>query len=237
MLVSPPVAPVDVATVVDVRSTLAGLAPEQRAILVLRDLDGMSETEAAQVLGVAAGTVKSRLHRARSAFVREVGTVSGAGGRWPVARFGPIARARALASSIPGAAWTEGILEAPYATTWPWVTDLEASVPRFDTQVRRLRVLTRRAEGGAERLQIAATTYGIAFPFEVRLEDGFCLMQARARLYLVLMAAEPHDDGARTRFFHLEAIPLPGTRVLRRVLQRGVDADFRNLARLAAEGF
>jgi RNA polymerase sigma factor (sigma-70 family) len=65
-----PVAPVDVATVVDVRSTLAALTPEQRAILVLRDLDGLSESEAAGYLGVAEGTVKSRLHRARSAFAR-----------------------------------------------------------------------------------------------------------------------------------------------------------------------
>jgi hypothetical protein len=62
-------------------------------------------------------------------------------------------------------------------------------------------------------------------------------MQARARLYMVLMAAEPHDDGARTRFFHLEAVPLPGTRVLRRYLQRVVAADLRNLVRLAAGGF
>jgi len=64
------VAPIDMATVIDVRTTLAGLAPEQRAILVLRDVDGLSEAEAAQLLGVAAGTVKSRLHRARSAFAR-----------------------------------------------------------------------------------------------------------------------------------------------------------------------
>jgi RNA polymerase sigma factor (sigma-70 family) len=64
------VAPIDMATVIDVRTTLAGLAPEQRAILVLRDVDGLSEAEAAQILGVAPGTVKSRLHRARSAFVR-----------------------------------------------------------------------------------------------------------------------------------------------------------------------
>jgi len=70
LLVSTPVAPVDVATVVDVRSTLSSLAPEQRAILVLRDVDGLSEAETAQLLGVAQGTVKSRLHRARSQFAR-----------------------------------------------------------------------------------------------------------------------------------------------------------------------
>jgi len=67
------VAPVDVATILDVRSTLSSLAPEQRAILVLRDMDGLSEAEAAELLGVAQGTVKSRLHRARSSFVSRWG--------------------------------------------------------------------------------------------------------------------------------------------------------------------
>ena len=163
--------------------------------------------------------------------------MSDLGRQWPVATFGPIARARALGASIPSAAWAERILDAPYDRAWPWVADLETSVPRFDTQVRKVRVLDRRAEDQAERLHIAATTLGVAIPFSVRLEDGFCLMQARARLYLVLMAAEPHDGGARTRFFHLEAVPLPGTRLLRGHLQRVVDADLANLARLAARGF
>ena len=54
--------------VVDVRTTLAGLRPEHRAILVLRDVEGLSESEAAALLDVAEGTVKSRLHRARAAF-------------------------------------------------------------------------------------------------------------------------------------------------------------------------
>jgi RNA polymerase sigma factor (sigma-70 family) len=66
----PAVAPVDVATVVDVRATLATLAPEHRAVLVLRDVDGLSEAEVSRVLGVPEGTVKSRLHRARGSFAR-----------------------------------------------------------------------------------------------------------------------------------------------------------------------
>jgi len=55
----------------DVRRALDRLPPDQRAILVLRDLHGFGEAEAARVLGVARGTVKSRLHRARTLFRRQ----------------------------------------------------------------------------------------------------------------------------------------------------------------------
>ena len=60
----------DLDTAADVRSVLAGLRPEHRAVLVLRDLDGLSEAETAALLGVPEGTVKSRLHRARADFVK-----------------------------------------------------------------------------------------------------------------------------------------------------------------------
>ena len=63
--------PADAETVADVRDLLARLQPEQRAILVLRDVEGLEEQEAAELLGVPLGTVKSRLHRARRAFRRE----------------------------------------------------------------------------------------------------------------------------------------------------------------------
>jgi RNA polymerase sigma factor (sigma-70 family) len=58
----------DGATEVEVRDVLASLSPEQRAVLTMRHLDGMSEEEMMNLLNVAAGTVKSRLHRARAAF-------------------------------------------------------------------------------------------------------------------------------------------------------------------------
>ena len=62
-------APDDPALASDVRSVLRSLGPEQRAILMLRDVEGLSEDEAARMLEVKKGTVKSRLHRARAAFV------------------------------------------------------------------------------------------------------------------------------------------------------------------------
>lgn len=56
---------------VDVRDVLARLAPEHRAILMLRDLEGIDEQRAAELLTVPVGTAKSRLSRARRSFWKE----------------------------------------------------------------------------------------------------------------------------------------------------------------------
>jgi len=58
----------DLDTALDVRETLGRLSPQQRAVLVLRHLEDLSEEETAQLLGVPEGTVKSRLHRAQRSF-------------------------------------------------------------------------------------------------------------------------------------------------------------------------
>ncbi len=50
-----------------------GLLPEQhRAILVLREIDGCSYEEISEVLKLPIGTVRSRLHRARSQLKQEI---------------------------------------------------------------------------------------------------------------------------------------------------------------------
>jgi RNA polymerase sigma-70 factor (ECF subfamily) len=61
----------EVTTAVELRDQLSRLDPAQRAVLVLRDLEGLREDEVAQLLDIAPGTVKSRLHRARARFRRE----------------------------------------------------------------------------------------------------------------------------------------------------------------------
>lgn len=53
---------------IDIQDTLSRLSPEHRALLVLRDLEGLDERAAAELLAVPAGTAKSRLHRARASF-------------------------------------------------------------------------------------------------------------------------------------------------------------------------
>lgn len=50
-----------------VRRAIAELEPDQRTIIVLRDMEGFDYQEISQILDLAVGTVKSRLHRARMA--------------------------------------------------------------------------------------------------------------------------------------------------------------------------
>lgn len=46
---------------------IASLAPAAREVLVLRDIEGLSASQVAEVLGIRVDAVKSRLHRARLA--------------------------------------------------------------------------------------------------------------------------------------------------------------------------
>lgn len=64
-------APDDPQLAVDVRAVLARLSPEHRAVLTLRDLDGLDERTAASLLNLPVGTIKSRLARARDRFRKE----------------------------------------------------------------------------------------------------------------------------------------------------------------------
>ena len=73
----------------DVRAALATLPAAQRAAIVLVDMEDMSVAEAAEVLGVAEGTIKSRCSRGRAALAlllrpqRAVPTAQSAGNRPP----------------------------------------------------------------------------------------------------------------------------------------------------------
>ena len=60
-----------------VERAMEGLSPEDREILILRDAEGTSGEEAAEMLGITLAAQKSRLHRARLRFmarVREIDT-------------------------------------------------------------------------------------------------------------------------------------------------------------------
>lgn len=57
----------------EIRAALDKIPTDFRAAIVLSDIEGMSMTEVAQVLGVPAGTVKSRLFRGRRLLAEHLG--------------------------------------------------------------------------------------------------------------------------------------------------------------------
>ena len=69
----------------DVQAALDALAPEFRAAVVLCDIEGLSYEEIADVLDIKLGTVRSRIHRGRTALRKSLahrsrGPIPGAGG-------------------------------------------------------------------------------------------------------------------------------------------------------------
>jgi RNA polymerase sigma-70 factor (ECF subfamily) len=48
-----------------VEKAIQDLPSDQRVILILRDIEGLSYEDIAESLGIELGTVRSRLHRAR----------------------------------------------------------------------------------------------------------------------------------------------------------------------------
>ncbi len=55
----------------DLEKAIAGLPPQARAIFVLHDIEGFKHEEIAEQMGLAVGTSKAQLHRARK-LLREV---------------------------------------------------------------------------------------------------------------------------------------------------------------------
>ena len=64
-LLETPVDPPPAGTRLDLEQAIAGLPPQARAVFVLHDVEGWQHDEIAQQLGVAVGTTKAQLHRAR----------------------------------------------------------------------------------------------------------------------------------------------------------------------------
>jgi RNA polymerase sigma-70 factor, ECF subfamily len=58
-----------------IQAAMSTLPEEQREVLVLRDVEGLSAEDAAEVIGIEVGALKSRLHRARLQLKQSLATV------------------------------------------------------------------------------------------------------------------------------------------------------------------
>ena len=63
-------APPDVASAIDLERAVATLPPGVRRAFVLHDVEGYSHDEIADMTGLAAGTIRAQLHRARQLLIR-----------------------------------------------------------------------------------------------------------------------------------------------------------------------
>jgi RNA polymerase sigma-70 factor (ECF subfamily) len=66
----------------EIRKLLADLPPKYRQILILRYWHEMSYAEIGETMGLADGTVKTRLHRARRMLTERISTPMGWAPRW-----------------------------------------------------------------------------------------------------------------------------------------------------------
>lgn len=62
-----------------VREAIRSLAPKYRIVMVLRDMEGLTDEEVAEVTGLRPGTVRVRLHRARLVVQKELAKMNAAG--------------------------------------------------------------------------------------------------------------------------------------------------------------
>jgi RNA polymerase sigma-70 factor (ECF subfamily) len=76
----PPVGPTDPQARLELHAALDAVSAEHREPFLLIEVFGLSYQEAADVLGVRVGTVKSRMHRARKAMMGALALEEDAGG-------------------------------------------------------------------------------------------------------------------------------------------------------------
>jgi RNA polymerase sigma factor (sigma-70 family) len=68
------VPPRDVGSAIDLERAIAALPPGVRRAFVMHDIEGYSHDEIARMTGLAAGTLRAQLHRARQLLMQRLGT-------------------------------------------------------------------------------------------------------------------------------------------------------------------
>ncbi|MDA8316448.1 MAG: SRPBCC family protein [Actinomycetota bacterium] len=130
---------------------------------------------------------------------------------WPEATVEQVVRLRAMAAGIPGSAFVEVHIPAPFELVWAVASDLERELPHFVDDVRTVQLV----HGDADRAEALIRGYsGFRARFAVVLRPGWCVMQSH--FVIGGMAATATEAG--TRFAFLGAARLPFSRAASPVL-------------------
>lgn len=127
---------------------------------------------------------------------------------WPISELDTVARLRALAAGVRGAAITERVIEAPVDEVWELMTDFEHGFGLVEPDMRHVRVI--RADG--DRVELAARS---RFGFRARLHavhrPGFFWAQSR---FLIIGFAAAPEPGGGTRVALTGGLRVPGRAAL-----------------------
>lgn len=151
-------------------------------------------------------------------------------GEWPTASIDNIARLRAMAAGVSGAAVTERLVHAPFEKVWEVLSDFEGGFGEVETDMRGVTV----SEVDGERVELLARSrFGMRARLRGVHREGW--FWAQSRFLIVAVAAVPVEErpeGAATRVAMTGGIRVPGRAAL---LPVGVRRAARGaLGRLAA---
>lgn len=131
----------------------------------------------------------------------------GPAGGWPETHPGTLARFRALAAGVRGAAVTERLIPAPFPEVWAVLGDLEGEFGLIEPDMRNLRVTAR----DGDRVEaLARSRYGMRARLRGTVRPGWCWLQSRFLLIGVAAAAE----GDHTRVAMTGGLRIPGQAAL-----------------------
>jgi hypothetical protein len=127
---------------------------------------------------------------------------------WPVAGLDQVRRLRALAGSIPGAAVTERVIDAPVDEVWSILADLEGAAAEILPDMTSVQVIE---HDGDRVVALARSRYGMRARLKGVLRPGWCWLQSRFLLIGIAATSEP--DG-RTRVALTGGVRVPGRAAL-----------------------
>lgn len=144
---------------------------------------------------------------------------------WPVTEPSPVEKLHAMAQALPGCVVVERDYSVSADALWQHLSDLGSTVPKIQSHVRRLSILSR----SGDHLDLRVDGYlGVRTSMRAVLQPHWCVMQSR--FLVIVMAVDATANGARLarlQCVRINGMPIPGF-----AIRRNLRAELERLARL-----